>query len=420
MKPSLQLYDNLQFVYELDLARRELQSFGLDDPHFDLGERKFSLNGTASLNDEACREIQRRSAYFRAVVHGDVCKVAHYHYLQRLNRTGSVNQYLTHWFYPYKGKFHPQLIRGLMNIIGVRAGDTLLDPFVGSGTAVVEGQLLGASCIGVDISPLCCLISRVKTGSWQHLSAIDEATHNTLPCLEREAAVLQSRIDAGRRIPYAELTPPEFSQEVVPGVRDFARLCWLIAVSDLTRRNRSLSRSLSANWVKMRNSVADHALARECLGLVYEPAAVIEGDARRLPVADCSVDAIVTSPPYSLALNYVRNDKHALEAMGLDLDDVQEEFIGVRGRGMDEKFALYDADMRDAVREMTRVLKPGGTCAIVIGDKVHEGESVPTSETVQKWLVKYGLHKDVVIPKTIFGLYNVMQDEDILVYSKPN
>ena len=34
------------------------------------------------------------------------------------NRTRSVNQYLTHWFYPYRGKFHPQMVRALLNIVG--------------------------------------------------------------------------------------------------------------------------------------------------------------------------------------------------------------------------------------------------------------------------------------------------------------
>ena len=54
-----------------------------------------------------------------------------------------MNQYMTHWFYPYKGKFHPQMTRALINIIGLKKGDVLLDPFSGSGTAAVEGALLG-------------------------------------------------------------------------------------------------------------------------------------------------------------------------------------------------------------------------------------------------------------------------------------
>ena len=40
--------------------------------------------------------------------------------IQKASVTRSINQYLTHWFYPYKGKFHPQMIRALANILKVR------------------------------------------------------------------------------------------------------------------------------------------------------------------------------------------------------------------------------------------------------------------------------------------------------------
>ena len=43
------------------------------------------------------------------------------------NRTRSVNQYLTHWIYPYRGKFHPQMTRALLNIVGVGPGSLVLD-----------------------------------------------------------------------------------------------------------------------------------------------------------------------------------------------------------------------------------------------------------------------------------------------------
>ena len=52
----------------------------------------------------------------------------------RFNRTRSVNQYLTHWIYPYQGKFHPQMIRALLNMLGVKAGERICEPYLGSGT----------------------------------------------------------------------------------------------------------------------------------------------------------------------------------------------------------------------------------------------------------------------------------------------
>ena len=158
---KLKLLDNIQFIYELTLARLELQSF---NPELKVANdfREFEI-----LNINNLEELKTRLAYFKTVNGA----YTDYYYFQKFNQTKSVNQFLTHWIYPYKGKFHPQMIRALLNIIKVKAGETLLDPFVGSGTAILEAQLLSINGIGIDISPLCVLISRVKTES---IDAIEE------------------------------------------------------------------------------------------------------------------------------------------------------------------------------------------------------------------------------------------------------
>jgi len=149
---QLVLLDNVQFIYELVLAQLELQSLGAQ---FEVTNslREFKLLDT---KDE--EELKRKLAYFKFVK----SKYTDYFQIIQKNRTRSVNQYLTHWIYPYKGKFHPQMIRALLNIIGLEQGDTVLDPFIGSGTTAVEAQLLGINCIGIDVSPLCVLQSKVK------------------------------------------------------------------------------------------------------------------------------------------------------------------------------------------------------------------------------------------------------------------
>jgi len=150
---QLILLDNVQFIYELALAQLELQSLGTK---FEVtnGLREFKLLDT---KDE--EELRKKLAYFKFVKG----KYTDYFQIIQKNRTRSVNQYLTHWIYPYKGKFHPQMIRALLNIIGLEQGDTVLDPFIGSGTTAVEAQLLGINCIGFDVSPLCVLQSKIKS-----------------------------------------------------------------------------------------------------------------------------------------------------------------------------------------------------------------------------------------------------------------
>ena len=55
------------------------------------------------------------------------------------------------------------------------------------------------------------------------------------------------------------------------------------------------------------------------------------GDARCLPLDDSSVDAILTSPPYAVTLDYIKNDVHAFQALGYNPIVIRDNFIGVRG-----------------------------------------------------------------------------------------
>lgn len=54
------------------------------------------------------------------------------------------------------------------------AGTTVLDPFVGGGTSVVEAQRLGAATVGVDVDPVACAITAFETRA-HHLTALDQA-----------------------------------------------------------------------------------------------------------------------------------------------------------------------------------------------------------------------------------------------------
>src|SRR6056297_373342 len=76
-------------------------------------------------------------------------------------RTG----YATHGLFPYRGKFHPQMIKALINVMGLKAGDTVLDPMMGSGTVPIEASLMGIRSIGIDASPFCRFMTQVKYNS---------------------------------------------------------------------------------------------------------------------------------------------------------------------------------------------------------------------------------------------------------------
>ncbi|TDA29534.1 MAG: site-specific DNA-methyltransferase [Hadesarchaea archaeon] len=52
----------------------------------------------------------------------------------------------------YRGNFAPQIPRNLI-LLYSKPGEVVLDPFVGSGTTLIECKLLGRKGIGVDINP---------------------------------------------------------------------------------------------------------------------------------------------------------------------------------------------------------------------------------------------------------------------------
>jgi len=68
--------------------------------------------------------------------------------------------------------------------------------------------------------------------------------------------------------------------------------------------------------------------------------------------------------------------------------------------------------------EMYRVLKPGKFAVIVIGNATYLGEEVKTVEFTINHCQKIGFKLVKNIDKIIFGLYNVMQKENILIFQK--
>lgn len=396
---ATRLFPNIQFIYELELARWEFSA--LTGTQGDAGGlRDF---GAVELDLEASSRLKQRTAYLQCVQG----QPTDYETLCSRNRTRSPNQFLTHWIYPYKGKFHPQMIRALFNIIGVEEGDVVLDPFVGSGTAAVEAQLLGARFIGFDVSPLCEILGQVKTQSHEVVGQIEANQAKVVASLSSNLSLFEEGA----------------SFEEVLGdiddarVRRFFQVARLLSLSDNVRRGRELSASFSRNVEAMLVSARDFGEVTRTLELPLQPVRIERGDARHLPLETHSVDAIVSSPPYSIALDYVANDAHSLEALGYDVERIRDDFIGVRGRGK-ERVEFFERDLKAALNEMFRVLKPGKSCVLILGNATVNGNEVPTVETTISHCCEIGFELERVVEKTIFGLYNIMQSEKILVFRK--
>lgn len=397
-KKDLMLLDNVQFIYELSLAELELRSLGVD---FDIanGLREFKvLNQSKELKDL----LKKKTSYFKTI---DGEYTDYFHIIQK-NQTRSVNQYLTHWIYPYKGKFHPQMIRALLNIIGLKEGDTVFEPFSGSGTTALEAQLLGINFIGIDISPLCVIQGRIKTES---IYVLDEI----LKIKDKVLSKLLVNL-FGTETNYYRLIEDIASDE---RVKNFYKMARLLAVSDSSRRNRNFRTSFIKNLHLMIASVKDFIEIKERLNLNLGDVKIEIGDSRNVKLLDNSIDGIITSPPYSIALDYVQNDVHSLKDLGYDVLKMKHDFIGVRGVGK-SRVELYNEDIKKAYSEMYRVLKPDKYAVIVIGNATYQGREIKTVEFTIKYMESFGFKLVRNINKIIFGLYNVMKKENILIFRK--
>src|SRR3989304_5645467 len=67
-----------------------------------------------------------------------------------------------HRLHPYLGKFIPQLVEIFLRKF-FKPGQTVLDPFVGSGTTLVQSNELGINSFGFDISIFNVILCKAKT-----------------------------------------------------------------------------------------------------------------------------------------------------------------------------------------------------------------------------------------------------------------
>lgn len=95
---------------------------------------------------------------------------------RRVRKAKKTTLSLSHDLHIYKAKFFPRMVRALMNIFG-HENARIVDPFCGSGTALLEAALLGYDSVGVDVDPICQMIARTKVTPFLHaddtLAALD-------------------------------------------------------------------------------------------------------------------------------------------------------------------------------------------------------------------------------------------------------
>lgn len=392
---GFRLIDGTDEIFELDLALWEYESLSKKA----LIERSAyfkTVNGKETAHYRACN-LQNLEE-----VHKDSSFRTKIFFLDGKYTTG----YATHGLFPYRGKFHPQLIRALLNVLRINPGQTVLDPMAGSATVAVEANLLGIDSVAVDLSPFCGLMGRVKTFALNldadKLESIAADPQRLLAKLHKNAA------------------PRYFSGEGDDNERGYYEvvlLAFLDAMGFANRSQSSIEKLFPRVLARYCATIVHFQRARESMKLNIGDSQVVCASAMDLPLDDDSVDAVITSPPYSFAIDYLKNDRPQLEYLESDLAVLRQDMIGLQGRGVDGKLGAYFERMAVVLGEIGRVAKKNAPVVIIIGTNDIQTGGVNLQEKVIKLASGRNLKLDLEIIKPIRGMQNTMKSESVLFFT---
>jgi DNA modification methylase len=371
----------------------------------------------------------------------------------------------THLLHPYPAKLIrniPRFFLACENVTPENA--TVLDPFCGSGTVLLEAQLSGHTVVGADANPLARLIAKAKLDP----PTADEAKHQLAQVMERAR-------DASGDVPDVVNVDYWFTSHVKgqlarlrsalieicgdPWSNPFTWACFSSCVRRVSLADPRLSVPVRINpeRAKRYGAKGDQVLQRlerlktvEVLQVFWQvtlanirrlerttfpvtPEPLLFEDARALRLEDNTVDLVITSPPYVGAQKYVRTSSLSLGwlglspngkmrplerlsigrehldshegAQGLETGDVDVDallhLIAAKNRTRARIAFTYMTEMSSALTEAHRVLKTGGKMVLVAGPNMVAGYEFDTPAFLATAAAKVGMRVDTHLVDTI-------------------
>ena len=394
---NIQLLPSVDELFEIEMAYLEFYCLSKEQ----LLERSAFIK---SIDNEHTRHYLLYSNYNEAINENRSAQTQTYFEAGQFS-TG----YATHGLFPYRGKFHPQLIKGLLNILGVEKGETILDPMAGSGTANVEAALMGINSVACDVSPFCRFMIQVK---YESLTIDADLLENT-PLDHKKLFDFFKKGNVFQRI--TEIKDAEKQKTY-----NLAFLAWLDALGYSKRVVRSnheqLFEKVLPRYVETVKSTLKNPYYNQ--SEIGEVEILPNSEALKIELPDESIDCVITSPPYSFAIDYVENDKDQLDFLGYDTKELKNKLIGLRGKNKTERLNNYFDDMDKVCAEISRVLKKDKYFCMIIGSNTNQTGGIRLEQTIIDSAKKYDLSLVKSILKPIKGMRNTMKDKYILIFRK--
>ncbi len=341
--------------------------------------------------------------------------------------------------HPYPAKFISEIPAAILDNLPLPEGTVVLDPFMGSGTTLVEAQRRGYPAAGIDVNPIACLIGRVRTSA-RPAQLISVA----------EGVVARARAMPTPRIP----TIPRLTHWFKPNVQDaVARLKASVAMASPEARN-ALELALSSILVRVSNQESDTRYAAIEKGVTstdvfaafllasrrideglasrnyaLTEARIIEGDTLKVERGELPpVGIVITSPPYPNAYEYWLYHKYRMWWLGHDPLAVKEAEIGARAHFFKKNHHTADHFVQQMHRtfELLRdAVVPGGYVCFVVGRSKIHGRVVDNAAIISQAANLNNFTSLVTVERTIaatkksFNLSHAnIKTEHVLVFQK--
>lgn len=361
--------------------------------------------------------------------------------------------YYTNLIHSYPAKMYGPIAQSLIYMYA-KKGDTILDPFCGTGTVLMQAKLYGMNSIGYDINPLACLITRAKT------------TTLRIKELQKSADELFASMDAKKEISIPTFSNIDFwfdkdSQRDLAGIlseirkvankkyRTFFMVCFSSIIRKASnadpeikppvRTKRMLDLRKNGESINVIDVFKDtvevniRRLEKFCTDCDKATTArVINKDIRDVIIPKDSVDLVITSPPYIGSQKYIRSTRLELLWLNLanneELRDLDSNTVGAERvlseeikieklniqraddliskiKKVDRKRAYmvfkYFSDIERCVQIMKKALKKNKHLIFVVGDNTVRKIHVPTHKIVSDILIRNGFKMDKILKDKI-------------------
>ncbi|MDB5117695.1 MAG: methyltransferase [Mucilaginibacter sp.] len=347
-----------------------------------------------------------------------------------------------HAIHPYPAKFIPNIPRALIENLPIPAGSLILDPFCGSGVTLTEAQNAGIDSMGVDLNPIACLLSRVKTSPLSpdflttahqivgHIKSfsrkviipnIPNLDHWFKKDIQKTIALLVSTIN--------EVTDPN--------IADALRFCLssiIVKVSNQESDTRyaAIDKAYTAEDALAFFMQKAIKLEKVKANTIYHaPVKVLNKNSLLLDTNDFDkpIGLVITSPPYPNAYEYWLYHKYRMWWLGFDPIDVKDQEIGARAH----YFKKNHQTEFDFILQMEKLFESfGKNCvkdafvAFIVGRSKIHGRIIENEKIIREAGEKHGFVLVDSIERTInpsrksFNLSHARIKQEYLVVLQKN